>query len=702
MKVSGGLKAIQEWRDRQHQQKLQWELNAARTNLKAAEKQISDLKMQLAAKIQEQAIKDLTQSPAERVMLDIIKNYGRPPNGRRYCIDTLAWTEEIHASSAHTLEIVRKVIPLPTERLLNSKFTQDRRLVSDALQNSDRIGELITIWEKSTPSISSSHRDVILSVDAVAFRPLVTVSEDGEVHGLKNLTRLEDPDIFAHFLRDPPAFAHFLQTHWKQAYSNLFAFHLQPVDPDLPCCVIHVYPARNGKGNPETVRKLLELRDKLETQFGFKVRGLAFDGDSCWNGLHDAFADEWKTLLVNSPQGAFPTLLTVARLLLDRVVICDPLHLLKRIRYRLLQLIQLCSPQEHLQFCLSVIQEAHILSPVVFDNSHESKMHDSLPLELFSLKTLGYILYHPVVGETMMVPWCLLVVALTSDDLSTEARLEILEVGFWVLFLYEYPDVIPEPPNNSAVPLLRPKRCGDDKHSLYTDWQFRDALNTFMSLIILIDVSWYTFCLNRFGSNPLEHAFGHARIRCRDVNSMMRLIAGLSGDYSKIAIESFLSIAAAPNRRRSVGAVCKPLVDGEARFFSLPPQLIARSLLIRSANPVDVLDRFDPPPLVITAWNELKKIPGVEPAFPEPSTVPSTPRRVTRLSSNRIFLGFAKSPRPIHLITSSQTLGRALGNASPPTGRQTASPSQGRQRGRPKKRTEDEEDPDPRHISPLL
>jgi hypothetical protein len=447
MKISGGIKAIQQWRARTHALTLQHELNAARTNLAAAQSQIADLKKQLAAKIQEQSNKDLTQSPSDRVFFDIVKNYGRPPNARRYCIETLAWAEEIHASSPQTHEIVRKVLPLPTDRLLNSKFTKDRRIISDVLQDSNRMGELIALWEKS--SRATGHWDVILAVDAVAFRPLVTVTEDGEVHGLKNMTRLADTDMFTEFLRDPPAFAHFLETHWKQAYSNLFVFHLQPVDPALPCAVIHLYPAENGKGNPDTVSKLLELRNKLEREFGFTVRGLAFDGDSCFNALHDEFAAFWKDLLRSHPQRAFSGLHDIAQMIWDRlIIICDPLHLLKRIRYRLLEVLDFSSEQEHLRFCLSVIQKANILSPVVFDNSRASKMHDSLPLEMFSLKTLGYILYNPVVGETMMVPWCLLVVALTLDGLSTEARLEILEVGFRMLVLYEDPDLIPEPPNS--------------------------------------------------------------------------------------------------------------------------------------------------------------------------------------------------------------------------------------------------------------
>jgi hypothetical protein len=53
---------------------------------------------------------------------------------------------------------------------------------------------------------------------------------------------------------------------------------------------MHVYPAENGKGNQETVQTLLRLKRILETEFRFRIVRLAFDGDSCFNPLHDKIA----------------------------------------------------------------------------------------------------------------------------------------------------------------------------------------------------------------------------------------------------------------------------------------------------------------------------------------------------------------------------------------------------------------------------
>jgi hypothetical protein len=86
--------------------------------------------------------------------------------------------------------------------------------------------------------------------------------------------------------------------------------------------------------------------------------------------------------------------------------------------------------EERLAFWLSVIPDANLLFPTVFLNSHKNKMHDSLPLELFSLKTTGHILHLGVVCETMIVSWYLLVTAFPLRDLSTKAQTDLMRIRF--------------------------------------------------------------------------------------------------------------------------------------------------------------------------------------------------------------------------------------------------------------------------------
>jgi hypothetical protein len=165
--------------------------------------------------------------------------------------------------------------------------------------------ELIDLWNRSGAR-TPSERTVVLTFDVVAFRSLVTLTESGKIAGLKYLTELDSPDLFTEFLCDPQAFGNFLGQHGKQPYSNVHAFHLQAVPDKVPYCIIHGYPAENGKENDTTRQTLLKLKDKLETEFAINVVGVAFDGDSCWSPMHTDFARLWRAALLNNPQAISP------------------------------------------------------------------------------------------------------------------------------------------------------------------------------------------------------------------------------------------------------------------------------------------------------------------------------------------------------------------------------------------------------------
>jgi hypothetical protein len=643
-------------------------------NLRKAHCAIDDLKKRLAKALAEASDQDLMQSPSERIYLDIVKNHGREPEGRRYSMETLVWTEELHSISAAALRHVRAVLPLPGESLLNSRFAKQRRLLSNALMDIARLPELMDLWREGIPE-GVTGQSVVLAVDAVAFRPLVTISEEGKVCGLKHLDTLGDQDLFTHLLRDPVAFSNFLSDHWRNAYTNLFVYHLQPINPKLPCGVIHAYAAENGKGTAKTVETLQVLRGRLEGEFGLRVVGLAFDGDSAFHGLHDAFMREWRSVLGTSPQ-------SIPRFPGQCVIICDPLHLLKRIRYRLVHLKRFLSEEERIDFSLQRIMDGRYLSPIVFDDLKVSKMHDSLPLELFSAKTLVYILCakdgadgdglgeltpeRGLRGEGIMLPWCLLVAALTMPGISTQTRIQLLEIGFWILYFYAYPPppTPPSPHGEHPQPSwqdMAPRRAAAQQNSLFTNNQIRDSLNTFVALIIVMSNSSEPFCINRLGSNPLEHVFGFARIRCHDVETMFRLLSAFADRLLHCSTGRLLRLAAAPRRRCSVGVDCLAVAAGGRSIFNAPLQVIALSILIRTATPTMAGDPLGESQRVMPHWRELCLIPGftflkdVE-SLPEPNFR----RGVRTLSSNQIFLGIMKTPRALHLISSPHQMRRVL------------------------------------------
>jgi hypothetical protein len=118
-----------------------------------------------------------------------------------------------------------------------------------ALLDVNEVGTNLDLWMRSSPGIGFN-TEVVLSVDAVAFRPMIVVHEDGRIEGL-NRTNETEVKLFDKLMGQPQAFAVFLNQHWADAYSALFAFQIQAIDSSFHYSVIHTVPAVHGKGNSE-------------------------------------------------------------------------------------------------------------------------------------------------------------------------------------------------------------------------------------------------------------------------------------------------------------------------------------------------------------------------------------------------------------------------------------------------------------------
>jgi hypothetical protein len=135
----------------------------------------------------------------------------------------------------------------------------------------------------------------------------------------------------------------------------------------------------NGKGNENTIIALEAIATQLRESL-LIVLEYVFNGDSCFNRLHDGFQDALEEQLSSERLDSF-----FGTQMLIPVVVSDPLHLLKRIRYRLLSSHFRIGVNEDLTaFSILSIEMTAQVPPVVFDTARIATMHDSLPLQLFS------------------------------------------------------------------------------------------------------------------------------------------------------------------------------------------------------------------------------------------------------------------------------------------------------------------------------
>jgi hypothetical protein len=60
------------------------------------QEKINSLTSELAKQLHKHTTQHHLQSPADQIVMDIIENRERAPNGRRYSLDTLHWAWTIH------------------------------------------------------------------------------------------------------------------------------------------------------------------------------------------------------------------------------------------------------------------------------------------------------------------------------------------------------------------------------------------------------------------------------------------------------------------------------------------------------------------------------------------------------------------------------------------------------------------------------
>lgn len=209
-------------------------------------------------------------------------------------------------------------------------------------------------------------------------------------------------------------------------------------------------------------------------------------------------------------------------------IVSDFMHLLKRLRYRLL------SALVHAGFeasgeAINVAQLSELLqnmNEVVWCNEIFTKMHDKLPLELFKTENIITLLHNRVFAAVAY--WFPIVasnIAINQKDVGFEYRDFLLRCAFFFLVYYhecweKVEHSIPQRKYGNSVDV-----------TFYTKELLIEFTNTLHAHIQLMNtVPNYNFSRN--SSMPLEHKFGFARGKSHDVHTLTRFLDVVSATQS--------------------------------------------------------------------------------------------------------------------------------------------------------------------------
>ena len=573
-----------------------------RTKFKKAEETIELLKGRISVLINEKSIKD-KQIKEMKNKIDelsslnectdpIVKDMmNQNANRKKFAPETVTFASTLMSISNKGYNYAASQLPLPSPHICREFRKEKQLLMSVNLKNIDNVSSTITKW-KSKYSINPKEPiDACLSVDALFFKPDVTIKEGNIIEGmeLSDIEKARLPKNTAKLFTDNPSlFSEFVVSNFKKVLKAAFVFQLQPYDIRFKVCVVYIKEDTSGKSCDDIVHNLFEIRETAKNH-NINIKSFAFDGDTAYSTLHDKYYKSYINAAIK--HGIIITRTNTVR------AVSDFLHLIKRLRYRLLKNILhsgfiLKSPSfnaKHIQAILS------FLPPVIFNDKPFTKMHDKPPLVLFSPPNFIYLFKkREYSAAAFWFPISLSIIAMDMTGISKNARLFYLECTFWFLINFK---VLLD--GNSNKELLKQKKSFTDAHvRFYTDSLLQEFTNTTMCNIQLLKTH-DRFSFDRNSSIPLEHKFGITRGKIKDAQTCSRFVASIAEVQSfENECNELKTDANIPGRKNSFGVFVSDddpsgnYIDSEQYYpiEDYKPQDIALGMLALAGFNVDLDD----------------------------------------------------------------------------------------------------------------
>ena len=472
-------------------------------------------------------IEDNFQSPKSSnfspILEDIHKNLSKSPSGHRYSNETYSLSLLLQKSSPTAYDTVAPRLLLPSRQSIYKKYNAQINDIQQKLLNIENVLIIVKEYRQLIHLPSLIHLNCILAVDAICFKPFVSIASNGNINGIQ-INSEKKSNLFQKFSLNPRKFEKFIQKNFNNSYSVGFAYQLQPLFNEFKNIVVHIQPAISGKASTKQIETLHYIREILKNVH-ITVKGYAFDGDNTYHTLHSKYFNYYIHMLINSNH-ICETIKCHLR------IISDPLHILKRVRYRLLSGKQIIIgfQTENSVIDLNLLQSQLIQCPsIVFNNSKITKMHDSLPLTLFSMTSLKRLFELRNIGAlAYFTPWCLFISAMESEDLDVNRAFDFISIALYYLMYY----YLSYQKNYQSISYLASENKTNSKSMIimFDKKLLIESINSLYSILAFLCTENHEINTGRIGSTPLEHTFGKARIKAKYRHTLDNLTRCISID----------------------------------------------------------------------------------------------------------------------------------------------------------------------------
>ena len=328
--------------------------------------EVEKLKMEL------QTIKEGSSNPDDVILNDLLLH--SQSKNEQYSPELLSLAMEIQTIAPKAYSKLVKRLHFPNEKVINRTIEEIVGDLPGSLTNIENAGTLIDMFRSRNNINKSQNVDVCLAVDALTFTPDVQIKPNGEIIGMNDQAAKRSISKKCHsvFANDTSEFEKFLKLNSDQLIKAGFVFQIQPYNIMLKPFVIHVHPTVNGKSNDKIVSLLHQIR-KIAKNRNITVKSFAFDGDNAYSELHKIYYESYIHKAIKEHTISFDRTRTIR-------VVSDYLHIIKRLRYRLLSCILHCGfDLNDVSIELESIKKIlNQLPNIVWNNEPYTKMHDKL------------------------------------------------------------------------------------------------------------------------------------------------------------------------------------------------------------------------------------------------------------------------------------------------------------------------------------
>lgn len=227
---------------------------------------------------------------------------------------------------------------------------------------------------------------------------------------------------------------------------------------------------------------------------------------------------------------------------------------------------------------------------VVWSNEKFTKMHDKLPMELFKVENIiKLISAKSYVASAYWFPITCAIMAITKLQVGFEYRDFLLKCSFY--FLVEF--YLCWKNSDGKLPQ---RKYGDSKDVVfYTNELLIEFCNTLHAHIQLLN-NIPGYCFSRNSTSPLEHKFGYARCKSRDIHTLskfIKIISAIQSIHKEKAFESICSFNEEADKIRgrvNISIACESKDDDYVYYkdddfeddLIFSPQNVAKSFLIKA------------------------------------------------------------------------------------------------------------------------